>query len=141
MRKFDSEAQHIEHLKADLKKDAEDLLWQAEKANAAIRFMDVKGGQWEDFLIDEYSNRTKLELDITSGFVHRFIGEWNQNRLGVEFKPDGDSTTDDDAEMLNGIYRADFRQNSGKMAVDNAVQEASKCGYGAFKICPQYEDE
>ncbi len=135
------DAEKLALYKKQLASDFDVLQDQRDAANEDMRFVNVDGGQWEGFLEDVYENRAKPEFDIVSGPKNRFVGEWNQNRLGVEFKPDGDSTTDDDAELLSDVYRADFRDNSGKTAVDNAVDEMATCGFGAFKIAPEFEDE
>lgn len=137
----EDESQKLERFKIDIGKDADIVQDQRAKSNEDMRFVNVTGGMWEDFLEDEFDDRTKLEFDIISNYINRFLGEWNQNRVGVEYKPDDSETSDDDAELLNGIYRADFRQNSGKMSVDNAVDEAATCGYGAFKLATFFEDE
>ncbi len=130
----------LEKYKTDLSKDAEVVDDQRFAANEDMRFINVDGGMWEgDF--ENLGNRVKLELDMCSDYVQRFIGEWNQNRVGVEFKPDDDKTNDDDADLINGIYRADFRQSKGKLATDNAVDEVATCGYGAMKLGTFFVDE
>ena len=125
----------------DIGSDADLMLDQRDKANEDMRFVNVTGGMWEDFLENEFDGRAKMEFDLVSNFLFRFMGEWNQNRQGVEYRPDDDITSDEDAELLNGIYRADFRDGSGKMALDNAVYETATCGYGAFKLAELFEDE
>ena len=50
-------------------------------------------------------------------------------------------TSDEDAELVNATYRADFRDGSGKLSVDNAVDEVATCGYGCFKLATKFEDE
>lgn len=138
----DSDDDKLDRFKLDIIKDADALSENRDKDNEDMRFINVSGGMWEGFNEEQFTDRTKLEFDTVSDYKNRFIGEWNQNRLGVEFKPNvGTKTTDDDAELLNGIYRADFRQNSGKMSVDNAVDEAVTCGYGCFKLATRMEDE
>lgn len=131
----------LDKFKADIINDADLVEEQSDKANEDMRFINVDGGMWEGFLESDFATRVKLQLDLVSNYVQRFIGEWNQNRVGVEFKPDDSKTSDDDAELLNGIYRADFRNNSGKLATDNAVDEAATCGYGALKVHTFFEDE
>jgi hypothetical protein len=131
----------LDKYKLDIINDADDLSDQRDKANADMRFLNVAGGMWEDFLGEEFDNRTKLEFDQVSDYVNRFIGEWNQNRVGVEFQPDDGKTSDEDAELLNGIYRADFLDESGKLATDNAVDEAATCGYGAYKLATKFVDD
>lgn len=131
----------LERFKQDIARDADALSEQRDKADEDMRFVNVDGGQWEEFLEDEYGGRTKLELDIISDHKNRFVGEWNQNRIDVEFKPDDSNTSDDDAELLNGIYRADYRDNSGKIAVDNAVDEVATCGFGAYGMSTRFVDD
>ena len=53
----------------------------------------------------------------------RYIGERNMNRANVVFTPDDKSTTDDDTELLNGIYRSDFKDNDGQIALDPAIMK------------------
>jgi len=135
--------ENLDLFKLDISNDA-DLTWeQRDQANEDMRFVNVPGGQWEGFLEDQFNDRTKLEFDLVSNFLQRFLGEWDLNRIGVEFKPDDSKgkTSDEDAELLNGIFRADFRQFSGKMSIDNAVNEAATCGYGCFKLGTKFEDE
>lgn len=131
----------LQEYKEDVARDGEIGEEQREAANEDMRFVNVVGGMWENFMEDDFGDRVKLELDLVSNHLARFIGEWNQNRVGVEYKPDDSKTTEDDAELLNGIYRFDFRKNSGKLSTDNAVDEAATCGVGAFKLASVFEDE
>lgn len=135
----------LDKFKTDVTKDAEISDEQRDLSNEDVRFINAPGGMWEDFLTDDgsefWEDRTRLQFDIISSYTRRFIGEWNLNRAGVDFKPDDDATSDDDAELLNGVYRADFKNFDGKMSVDNAVDEVVTCGYGAFKIASVFEDE
>ncbi len=137
----DKKAELLVKYKKDIAKDADILSEQRDKANEDMRFVNVDGGQWENFLEDKYEGRAKLEFDLVSNYKNRFVGEWNQNRVGVEYKPDDDKTTDDDADLLNGIYRADFRDNSGRAAIDNAVDECATCGFGAFGLSTEFVDD
>lgn len=128
--------------KLEISKDAGAVDEQRWQANEDMRFVNVTGGMWEGWLTNDFDeDRVKMELDIASNFLNRFLGEWDLNRVGVEYKPDDHKTSDDDAEMLNGIYRADFRNNSGSIATDNAVMEGATCGYGAMKLATEFEDD
>lgn len=137
----EDEKQRIERFRQDLFDSADVHTEQREQANDDMRFINVRGAQWEDFLEADFADRAKLEFDITSPYLNRYMGNWNLNRIGVEFKPDDSKSSDEDAELINGIYRIDFREGSGKMAVDNAVQEAATCGYGAYKMATRFVDE
>ena len=67
----------LKEFKLDLSDDADALEDQKDRANEDMRFVNVDGGMWEDFLFSEFSDRVKLEFDIVSGFLQRFIGQWN----------------------------------------------------------------
>ena len=121
--------------------DAELTEDQRDKANEDMRFVGVTGGMWEGFLDNQFQDRTKLEFDTISNHLNRFIGQWNLNRIGVDFRPDDAKTSDEDGELLNGMYRADYLDGSGKLSVDNAVDEVATCGMGHFKLAAKFEDE
>ncbi len=130
----------LDKFKQDISRDADIADEQREAANEDMRFVNVTGGMWEgDY--ENASNHVKLEFDMASDFLNRSIGEWNQNRSGVEFKSDDFDTSSDDVDLINGIYRADFLQNKGKLSTDNAVDEAYTCGYGVFKLATEFVDE
>jgi len=139
----DADRDRLEQFKNDLREDGTATEDQRDRAAEDMRFVGLPGGMWEDFLTnDDMSvNRVKLELDLVSDFLQGFIGEWNQNRIGVEYKPNDRGTTKDDGDLLNGIYRSDFRQYSGKLATDIAVDECATAGFGAFKLATKFEDE
>ena len=137
----ESSFEMLDRYKKDIQKDADVVLEQRDKANEDMRFVNVVGGMWEGFLEDQFNDRTKLEFDIISNYIQRYIGQWNQSRVGVEYKANDRATSDEDADLINGIYRADFREFSGKMSIDNAVDEQATCGYGAFKLATKFVDE
>ena len=132
----------LERFKQDIDDDASVSFEQREEANNDMRFINVQSGMWEDFLTSDFNDeRVKLQLDLVSGPRNRFVGEWNQNRVGVEYKPNDAGTTKDDSDLINGIYRSDFRQFSGKLSTDNAVDECATCGIGAMKLATVFEDD
>lgn len=136
------EDDRLDKFKKDIALDYNVTDIQRDQANEDMRFVNVTGGMWEGFLTSDFGiDRVKLELDLTSDYLQRFLGEWNDSRTGVEFKADDSKTTDDDAEMLNGIYRSDYRDLSGRIATNNAVLEAATCGYGAMKLATVFEDD
>jgi len=129
--------------KNELSMDADIVEEQREEANEDMIFIHRPGGMWDGFFEDDLpssSERIKMQFDLTSDPRDRFIGSWNTNRVSVEYKPDDSKTSEKDADLLNGIYRTDFKQFSGKLSTDNAVNEVADCGYGAYKIATKFED-
>lgn len=147
----DDDSEKLRGFIADLSHDGDVSQDTRRHANSDVRFINVPGGQWESYdgdddfnnwcHVNDSWNRVKLELDIVSDYVERFKGGWNQNRVGVIFKPDDGETTKEDSDLINGIYRSNFRESSGKISTDNAVKEVATCGYGAMKIATCFEDE
>lgn len=126
----------------EITNDANAVLDQSEAAEEDMRFLNVIGGMWEGFFEDELIDRVKLQFPMIANFLNRIQAEWNQNRVGVEYKPGDDlKTSDRDAELMNGIHRADFRvRGNGKKAIDNAVLEVMNCGYGCYELGEVFVD-
>lgn len=132
----------LDKYKDDVVKDYNALEDTRFAAGEDMRFIGVDGGMWENFLTEAFTDdRVKLELDVTSPYVMRYIGERNKNRANVVFTSDDKATTDDDARLLNGIYRSDFKDNDGQISQDAAIYETAVCGMGAFKISTRFVDE
>lgn len=117
---------------------------ERDAANEDMRFCNVDGGMWEDWLTNTHgsdTNRAKLEFDITTDYVNRYVGEQKLNRANVLFTPDDNATNDDDADLITGIYRADFKDNDGQISEDNAIEEVAETGIGHFKLLTKFEDQ
>ncbi len=130
----------LDDIKKNIDKDYEAARESSEIATEDFRFIGVSGGMWEDINWSG-DDRVKLELDITSPHVMRYIGERNKNRAAPVFTPDDLNTNEDDADLMNGVYRGDFHNNDGKISTDNAIQEVAVCGMGAFRLASRFVDE
>ena len=117
---------------------------QRSQAEEDIRFCLATGGQWDNWSpqIDKrFNGRARLEFDFTTQGLNRHMAEWSAERRDVLFSPNDDQTTDDLAELMNGIYRRDYRMGGGRIAVDNAKLMQAMCGVGAVRLGTVYEDE
>jgi len=112
--------------------------YQRDKSNESIRFVDVTGGQWEDGYKRQFANRPRMEMDMVSRAINRFNGEWKSGRFSVKYLPDDEITSEKDAEILNGLFRRDWRRDNGNQSADNAVNEMSKGGLGAMRLSSRY---
>lgn len=111
---------------------------QRDKSNESIRFVDVPGAQWEGSLTQQFANRPRMELDKVSQAVNLFNSEWRTGRFGVNYRPDNTATSDKDAELLNGLFRKDWRKSNGDQSMDNNVSEMSKGGVGALRLKTEF---
>lgn len=116
-----------------------DLAFQREKSEESMRFVDVSGGQWEGFLEDQFAHRPKFELDLTSQAVNQFNGEWRKGRFMVKYRPYDTKASEQDANLMNSLFRTDFNNSNGIVCVDTAVDEMSKAGIGHVKLKTKYE--
>ena len=131
----------FEDLKINIGKDWNATIDQRDKANEAIRFNDVPGGQWEDWMPQNFINRPRMEYNLTAQAVKRANTEWVNNRFRVKFRPDDAVSSDADAKILNGLYMKDERRSNGFQSYDNAISEMFKCGVGAWEVKTQFADE
>jgi len=111
---------------------------QRDQANESMRFVDVPGAQWEGWVKQQFANRPRMEFDKTSLAVNKFNTEWREGRVTVKYRSDDSATSEDDAELLNGLFRKDYRKCNGVQSTDNAVQEMSKGGIGSVKLITDY---
>jgi len=114
---------------------------QRDAANEDLRFCDVDGAMFEDWMREQYAYRPKLEFNKVVQGVYRYISEWRANKMDVKFVPDDAKTSEDDAQLLEGMFRKDFRRSGGFISVDQAVQEQAKTGVGAFRLSTEFVDE
>jgi len=133
----------LERFRRDINNDADAVDVQSDQSEDDLRFLNVINGMWDGFFEKKLQNKVKLQFPMIAKFLRDVIAEWNMNRVGVEYKPGNDEkTSDKDAKLLNGLWRADFRSEStGKKAIDNAVLEVMHCGYGAVLMAERFEDK
>ena len=122
----------IEDAKDDFCRDYTAQEYQRDSANEDMRFVCVDGGQWEGFLEEE--DRTKLEFDITTDYVDRYIGREELNDIGINYEADEGDASEEDADVLSGLYLNDYHNGDGEISTLTAKREAVICGAGAFRF-------
>ncbi len=112
------------------------------------RFVDVPGAQWEgstnagyEFDSDRFENYPRFELNKVARECNRIISEYRNNRVSVRYRPKDGKASEELADKLNGKFRADWEESSGKDAADNAFDGAVKGGMGCFRLDTVWEDE
>lgn len=133
----------LEKFKSDASNDWMKQQDQRDRANEDSRFVTVPGAQWDNFLTETFDNgkRPKFQYDKLAEAVARFTGEWTTNRASIKFRPDDGREAHKDSLLLSGLLRKDMRRNNGQAAIDNAVEEAARCGFGAYRITTDWMDE
>ena len=95
--------------------------------------------QWDDQLLSEAQLQYRGQFDIVRKAGRQILSTLKQNPVQPDFKPT-DEGRDDDAEVMDGIYRASDRTLSSQEAYDYACQDQVVCGYGAWELVNVYQD-
>ena len=110
-------------------------------SNEEYRFITVPGGQWEGFNVEAYEDRAKMQLNHVASFCRRVHQKYLTSRPQINFSPSDDTTSDEDAELLDGLVRRDLHRRGGQASIDTAVWEQKAAGFGAVILNTEYEDE
>ena len=105
------------------------------------RFAYVDGAQWEGNLEDQFANRPRFEVNKIQQSLTRIFSEYRNNRITVDFRPKDDAASAEDADALDGLYRSDENDSNAQEAYDNAFDEGTAGGMGAWRLRAKYEDE
>ena len=93
--------------------------------------------QWDDQLLQDSQLSFRGEFNIIRKAGRQIMADLRLNPVQPDFKPK-DEAREDDAELLDGLYRADDRRLSSQEAYDYATQDAVVCGFGAWELYTEY---
>jgi len=110
-------------------------------ALACRRFISIPGAMWEGAWGEQFANSIKVEIDKLSKGVEKIVGDYRANRIVPDFRPAGGDSDAETANTLDGIHRADSYHFKAQQARDNAFEEAAAGGFGAYRLCNEYDDD
>jgi Phage P22-like portal protein len=105
------------------------------------RFCSISGAQWEGSLGDQFANKPKFEVNKILLAVIKIFNEYRNNRITVSFVAKDGSDSTELANTCAGLYRADEDDSCAEEAYDNAFEEGSTGGFGAWRLITEYENE
>lgn len=105
------------------------------------RFCDETGAQWDGALGDQYENKPKFEINKIHLAVQRLVNEYRNNPVDANFVSKDGTDASDLADSCDMLMRADEQDSGAEDVKTNAVQEAIKGGFGAWRLRADYEDE
>ncbi|EDI0753435.1 portal protein [Salmonella enterica subsp. enterica serovar Uzaramo] len=118
-----------------------------EKCIEATRFARVPGGQWEGAtaagtkLDEQFEKYPKFEINKVATELNRIIAEYRNNRITVKFRSGDREASEELANKLNGLFRADYEETDGGEACDNAFDDAATGGFGCFRLTSMLVNE
>lgn len=104
------------------------------------RFYTISGAQWEGDLGDQFANKPKMEVNKIMLSIIKIFNEYRNNRVTVDFVSKDGKERDDLASVCDGLYRASEQDSCAEEAYDNAFEEGVGGGFGAWRLCNEYED-
>lgn len=105
------------------------------------RFVSIAGAQWEGPLQEQFANKPKLEGNKIQLSLIRIFNEYRNNRIAANFATKDGSDSDGLTDACDGLYRADLQDSVANEAHDNAFDDATSGGFGAWMLRAAYEDE
>ena len=96
--------------------------------------------QWNQWLEQYTTLEYKGQFDVIRGEIRRLMAEMLSNPIQVRFRP-MENSTEDDAELLEGMYRTDMRDNRSMNALKIAMRNQLEGGFGAWRLVTEYEDD
>lgn len=112
------------------------------KALEARRFVSIPGAQWDgDGWSAMSTNMIRVEINKTARGLRKIVNDYRSNRVIVDYRAVGDKASEDTAETLDGLFRADLYRSKGQQAFDNGFEEGAKGGFGAWRLYNEREDE
>ena len=94
--------------------------------------------QWDDGFLSDSDLSYRGEFNICRKATRSILTDLVLNPVQVDFDP-VDGTDDSAADLADGMYRSDMRNNAAEEAKENASQESVVCGVGAWELTTEYK--
>ncbi len=107
-----------------------------EKAADDLLFFWIS--QWDDTQLGGSSLQYRGQFDMLRKAARQIISDIKANPVQVDFEPIED-TDESGADIIDGMYRSDMRNNSALEARENAITESIVCGVGAWELFTTYK--
>jgi len=112
-----------------------------EHAIQCRRFISVPGAMWEGEWGEQFENSVRVEIDKISKGFDKLVRDYRENRIVPDFRPAKGKGSQETADTLDGLHRADSHRSGSQEARDIAVEEAFAGGFGAYRLKNELEDE
>lgn len=107
---------------------------------AARRISIIPGALWEGEYGESFDKAVKLDIHKLGKAIRKAENDYRQNRIVPDFRPAGGASDNETADTLDGMHRADGYFYKSQQARDNAFSEASRGGFGAYRMATEWAD-
>lgn len=105
------------------------------------RFYCVPGATWEGPHQAMFEHAPKFEVNKTHSAVVRIVNDYRNSLMDMQFLSKDGTENDELADICASLYRADAQDSVASDAYDNGFEEAVAGGFGAWRLCAEYEDD
>lgn len=95
--------------------------------------------QWSGDLLENSTLEYKGQFDVLRKAIRHIISELGENPVSIQFHPVDLENDDEIADIMEGMYLTDERDNASIEAKENAAREAVVTGFGAYAIYTDYQ--
>ena len=96
--------------------------------------------QWDDNMFNASDLRFRGEFNQIAKSIRDVIAEMRAMPVDITYAAVG-MTTEEQADMMTGIYFTDAKKNMSQEAFFNASSEAITCGVGGWELYTDYETD
>jgi len=104
-------------------------------------FAFVSESQWMGSYAENFENKPRPVFNKIAKYIMRLVGQKQRMAINARIVSASDEATDEDAELLQSIWRNDQNRGDGAEARENSDLEAFTCGMGAIKLATRFEDD
>jgi hypothetical protein len=117
--------------------------WNADEHNRIDALDDLRfrsGEQWDplDKMERLEARRPVVTINQSPKFIAQVTGDLRVNKPSITVTPDGGGSSQESADLINGILRNIQRRAEGGEPYLGAVDDAATCGIGHFRITTGY---
>ena len=109
-----------------------------ERAAADLSFFWIT--HWDDAILSGSQLLYKGEFDLLRKAMRDILSDMRSAPVQANFESK-DGTSDELADLMDGIYRTSCRDNVSNEAFDNASIEQVVCGLGGWRLRTKYESD
>lgn len=109
-------------------------------AKEADAFLNIRGGQWEDAVVDEWGNKPRYTFDECNPVIDGIMADLSETDFAVGVLPKGMGSTKKMAEKYAGIIRSIEDISSAKFIYKAAAKKMASTGIAGWRIKQDWRD-
>lgn len=111
-----------------------------ENAREAHHFVNTRGGQWEQSIVNKLADRPRYTFDKVGPLVDQVAGEIDQADFDIRVRPAGGEATKKDAAVFDGLIRSIESMSGAQGIYATAAREMVEGGISGWMVKQEWAD-